>query len=44
MKKEIEQVTHLPIKQQSWTGLMGAKDSVRYRNKTHRKFVSLFLL
>ena len=28
MKKEIENVTHLPIRQQYWTDLSGAKDSV----------------
>jgi hypothetical protein len=30
MKKQIEQVAQLPIKQQNWSGLMGAKDSVRF--------------
>jgi hypothetical protein len=33
MKKEIERVAHLPIRQQSWSGLMGAKDSVIYKIK-----------
>jgi hypothetical protein len=28
VKKEIEHATHIPIRQQSWSGLMGAKDSV----------------
>ncbi|CAF0823773.1 unnamed protein product [Rotaria sp. Silwood1] len=27
MKKEIEHVAHLPIRQQNWTGLFGAKDT-----------------
>jgi len=35
MKKEIEQVTQLPVRQQNWIGLMGAKDSVRYRIKNN---------
>ncbi len=33
MKKEIEHATHIPIRQQNWVGLMGAKDSVRFRIK-----------
>jgi hypothetical protein len=28
MKKDIERLVHIPIKQQSWNGLCGAKDSV----------------
>jgi hypothetical protein len=31
MKKEIERTTRLPIKQQSWVGLHGAKDSVKFK-------------
>ncbi|CAF3901208.1 unnamed protein product [Rotaria sp. Silwood2] len=31
MKKEIEHVTHLPTRQQNWTGLFGAKDSDQLR-------------
>ncbi|CAF5189867.1 unnamed protein product, partial [Rotaria magnacalcarata] len=32
MKKEIEHVTNLPIRQQSWTGLSGAKDTDQLRH------------
>jgi hypothetical protein len=30
MKKEIERAAHVPTKQQNWTGLYGAKDSVLF--------------
>jgi len=43
MKKEIERVAHLPIRQQSWSGLMGAKDSVIYKIKKN-KFLSILIV
>jgi hypothetical protein len=31
MKKRIEHRTHIPIHEQSWQGLSGAKDSVSFQ-------------
>jgi hypothetical protein len=32
IKKQIEDITHIPIKEQNWQGLLGANDSVIFKN------------
>jgi len=32
IKKQIEDITHIPIKEQNWQGLSGANDSVIFKN------------
>jgi hypothetical protein len=42
MKKEIEHAAHIPIRQQSWVGLMSAEDSVRCQIKKPMIICKLF--
>jgi hypothetical protein len=43
MKKQIEQVAQLPIKQQNWSGLMGAKDSDELQQTSISRKANLIL-
>jgi hypothetical protein len=43
MKKQIEQSARIPIRQQEWTGLLGAIDSVRFKIRKNEYLILLSL-